>query len=134
MGHIIYQAYKQKFGKQSNGLWCKPKYMTDYNGVNLSPDDPNYDSNLVGESAQYYPLVPWEQLKDLETVEEDFRELKEELKTVYELGLMRSEKEIVRGKMINGSYLEPYRIVTREKAAKSLYFLFVLVQEIRIES
>ncbi len=134
MGHIIYQAYKQKFGKRSNGLWCKPKYMTDYNGVNLSPDDPNYDSNLVGESAQYYPLVPWEQLKDLETVEEDFRELKEELKTVYELGLMRSEKEIVRGKMINGSYLEPYRIVTREKAAKSLYFLFVLVQGIHIKS
>lgn len=134
MGHLIYQAYEQKFGKAADGTWYKPKYMTDYNGVNLSPDDPNYDSNLIGESAQYYPLVPWDKLQDMEEVTSKFKDIKEELKAVYELGLLRSEKGLIRGKMVNGTYLEPARIVTREKAAKSLYFLFVLDKEIRVES
>lgn len=130
MGHLIYRAYSLKFGKDEFGRWIKPRYMTDYNGVNLSPDDPNYDSNLVGESAQYYPLVPWEQLKDLEEIDA----FREELKAVYELGLLRSEKGIIRGKMVNGDKIEPRRIVTREKAAKSLYFLWVLIKGIKEES
>jgi len=139
MGEIIYEAYSRKFGRDEKGRWHKPKYMTDYNGVNLSPDDPNYDSNLVGESAQYYPLVPWEQLEDLEEIGEvlgieEKVQLHEKLKAVYELGMLRSEKNLLRGKMVNGRLLEPNRQVTREKAAKSLYFLFVLAKPIKTES
>ena len=60
MGCILFDAYLLKFGKDENGYYKKPKYMTDYNGTNLSPEDANYDPNLVGESATYYPLTTME--------------------------------------------------------------------------
>lgn len=123
---MFYEAYLLKF----QALY-RPPYMTDYNGVALSPDDPNYDPNLVGESAQYYPLVPWDLLEDRDELPEGLR-LK--AKTVYELGLYRSEHDIRRGVMRCGCRLEPRRQVSRAKAAKYLYFLWVLQMPVNKES
>lgn len=126
MAAIIYDAYEAKFGKDADGSWIKPVYMTKYNGTNLSPDDPNYDPNLTGASAQYYPLVGWGALTDVN----DFHtSLYGKAKEVYNLGLMRSEKGIERGKMADGTEMEPLTVVTREKAAKELFFLYGLVQD-----
>jgi hypothetical protein len=51
----------------------------------------------------------------------------------YELGLIRSEKDIVRGRMVNGRELEPKAAVTRAKAAKALHFMWVLAQPGKLE-
>lgn len=131
MAAIILDAYEMRFGKDADGNWNKPVYMTDYNGTNLSPDDPNYDPNLTGASAQYYPLVGWGNLTDTDQIS---REYLVDFQEVYNLGLMRSEKGISRGKMTNGTELEPKGAVTREKAAKELYFLFGLVQNKKTEN
>lgn len=128
---ILYWGYLSRFGRNEDGRWKKPGYMTDYNGVGLSPDAPGYDCNLVGELAVYYPLVPWEMIQDKENFPADVAPLAKE---VYELGLLRSESGIVRGKMLNGYKMEPDRYVTRGKAAKYLYFIWILIKPILIES
>lgn len=128
---IILDGYACKFGKNPDSFWIKQAYMTDYNGTNLSAKDINYDSNLVGESAQYYPLIPWEQLSDTQLIEPLYYQ---KVKEAYELGLIRSECGIERGKMINGTFLEPNKEVSREKAAKGLWFLWVLSKEIKEEN
>ena len=125
MAAIVYDAYLAKFGK-SGDEWNKPVYMTAYNGTNLSPDDPNYDPNLTGKSSQYYPLVGWGALTDTDKFETS---LYGKAKEVYNLGLMRSEKGIARGKMVCGTEMEPKANVTRAKAAKELYFLYNLIQD-----
>lgn len=109
----------------------RPPYMTDYNGCGITPDNPDYDPNLTGESAMYYPLVPWEQLTDTHSVSEEFLTAAREC---YLLGLIRSESGIRRGRMCNGTLFEPRRTVTREKAAKELYFLQALVHDIHDEN
>lgn len=124
MACIDLEAYNAKFTE-------KPKYMTDYNGSNITPDDPNYDPNLVGEEAQYYPLVGFGALTDRSEIDEN---LYSQVQQAYELGLVRSEEGIIRGKMINGYVLQPKTEVTREKAAKSLYFMYVLAQDINTEN
>lgn len=123
MAQINLDAYKANFGQ-------KPKYMTDYNGTNISPDDPNYDPNLVGEEAQYYPLVGYGNITDKDEISAEYKETVEE---AYELGLIRSE-DVERGKMENGYTLDPKGVVTREKAAKSLYFMYVLGSDINSEN
>ncbi len=123
MAQINLDAYNGKFDE-------KPKYMTDYNGTNISPDDPNYDPNLVGEEAQYYPLVGYGKITDKDEISSEYREAVEE---AYELGLIRSE-DVERGKMENGYTLDPQGVVTREKAAKYLYFMYVLGSDINTEN
>ncbi|NLZ81182.1 MAG: hypothetical protein GX913_05200 [Clostridiales bacterium] len=124
---IIIDGYTYKFGKNPDGTWIKPPYMTNYNGTSLSPTDINYDPNLVGESAQYYPLIPWGKLSDTQLIDLAFYQKVEE---AYQLGLIRSECGIVRGKMVNGTLLEPQKPVSREKAAKGMWFLWVLSRDI----
>ncbi len=124
MAVINLEAYNAKFNE-------KPKYMTDYNGSNITPDDPNYDSNLVGEEAQYYPLVGFGAITDKSEIDEN---LYSQVEDAYKLGLIRSEEGIKRGKMINGYTLQPKTEVTREKAAKSLYFMYVLSKDINEEN
>lgn len=123
MAQINLDAYKAKFKE-------KPKYMTDYNGTNISPNDPNYDPNLVGEEAQYYPLAGYGKITDKSEISPEYKETMEE---AYELGLIRSE-DVERGKMENGCTLDPKGAVTREKAAKSLYFMYVLGSDINSEN
>ena len=125
MAAIIYDAYLLKFGKDQNGKWIKPDYMTKYNGSTITPDDPNYDPNLTGKEAQYYPLVGWGALTDTKSISLEYAE---KFYEVYNLGLMRSETGIARGIMKNGTELQPKLVVTREKAAKELWFLWVLAQ------
>lgn len=124
MASIVYDAYIEKFDE-------KPKYMTDYNGSELSPDDPNYDSNLIGEKAQYYPLAGIGTITDTDKISKKY---KEKVIKAYELGLIRSDFEIERGKMKNGVVLEPKKQVTRAKAAKELYFMWVLSRPINGET
>ena len=97
------------------------------------PGDPDYDPNLDAgaKGVMYYPLVSYEQLTD---TAEYRRHLVNKVKDAYELGLIRSEKGIARGKMINGTEFEPKKSVTRAKAAKALYFMWVLVQPINVEN
>lgn len=123
MAKINLDTYNANFSE-------KPKYMTDYNGTNISPDDPNYDPNLVGEEAQYYPLVGYGKITDKDEISDEYKETMEE---AYELGLIRSE-DVERGKMENGYTLDPKGVVTREKAAKSLYFMYVLGADIKSEN
>lgn len=123
MSEINLKAYKSVFTE-------KPKYMTDYNGNNISPDDPNYDPNLVGEDAQYYPLVGYGKITDKDKISKGYEKIVEE---AYELGLIRSEN-CERGKMENGCTLSPTDKVTREKACKSLYFMYVLKNNINTEN
>lgn len=111
--------------------YAKPAYMTDYNGHNVSFDDPNYDPNLTGESAMYYPLVPWEQIQDKAEISAPFYFAVQEC---YRLGLMRCEHGIARGRMINGYLFQPREIVTKEKAAKELYFLQTFTHSIYDET
>ncbi len=111
--------------------YVKPPYMTDYNGSGIAFDDPNYDPNLTGQSAMYYPLVSWEQLTDREQISPPCRRAAREC---YRLGLMRSESGIARGRMACGTIFEPKTVVTREKAAKELYFLQTLVHGILEET
>lgn len=124
MASILYDAYNIKFKE-------KPAYMTNYNGTALSPDDPNYDDNLVGESSMYYPLAGYGTLTDVEKVSPEYSE---KVKEAYNLGLIRSESDITRGTMKNGTKLAPKQVVSRAKAAKSLYFAWVLSRPINSET
>ncbi len=125
MAAIILDAYKLRFGVNSDGTYKKPKYMTDYNGNTISPDDPTYDPNLTGAEAQYYPLVGWGNLTDKDDISLEYAQ---DFYDVYNLGLMRSENGIQRGSMKNGTLLEPKTVVTRAKAAKEIWFLWALGQ------
>lgn len=125
---ILYDAYEARFGM---GEGAKPPYMTDYNGRNIDPSDPNYDANLPSGETMYYPLTPFGQVEDLEGLSEEKRQ---KLETVYQLGLMRCEGKIRRGSLENGTFFQPGGQVTREKAAKYLYFCFVLGQDIITEN
>lgn len=126
MGAILYDAYRSKFTD-------KPKFMTDYNGSTVVPGAPDYDPNLDSgaRGAMYYPLVSWQQLKDTGEIG---LHLSGKLEEAYELGLIRAEKGIVRGQMANGTELEPKVGVTREQAAKAMYFMWVLGQDISAEN
>jgi hypothetical protein len=120
MGALLVDAYHAKFT-------AKPAYMTDYNGKTVLPGSPGDDPNL-GSGAQgpmYYPLVRWPQLQDTATISPAYLD---KVREAYELGLIRSEAGIARGKMITGTLLEPRTVVTRAKAAKALYFMWVLAQ------
>lgn len=120
MGAILLDAYHAKFTR-------KPAYMTDYNGKTILPGSPGYDPNLDSgaQGAMYYPLVDWNQLQDSAAVTPDYTA---KLREAYQLGLIRSEAGIARGRMMNGKLLEPQAQVTRAKAAKALYFMWVLAQ------
>ena len=108
-------------------VYPKPPYMTDYNGSGIAFDDPDYDPNLTGQSAMYYPLVPWERLTDRDRIAAPCLPAAREC---YRLGLMRSETGIARGRMVCGTAFDPKVVVTREKAAKQLYFLQTLIHGI----
>ena len=124
---ILYDAYAARFGMEEGD---KPPYMTDYNGRNIDPSDPDYDVNLSSGETVYYPLTPFERVEDLEGLSE---ERLRKLEAVYRLGLMRCEGGIRRGSLENGTFFRPGSRVTREKAAKYLYFCFVLGQDIITE-
>jgi lysophospholipase L1-like esterase len=126
MGAILADAYHAKFSE-------KPRYMTDYNGKTVVPGSPGYDPNLDSgaRGAMYFPLLGWQQLADTGSVSAPYAA---QLKTAYELGLIRSEAGIARGRMVNGSLLEPQALVTRAKAAKALYFMWVLAQPPKAEN
>jgi lysophospholipase L1-like esterase len=120
MGAILHDAYHAKFA-------AKPAYMTDYNGKTILPGSPGYDPNLDSgaQGAMYYPLVRWAQLQDTAAITPAYMD---KVRDAYELGLIRSEAGIARGRMVNGRLLEPRAVVTRAKAAKALYFMWVLAQ------
>ena len=120
MGAILLDAYHAKFT-------AKPAYMTDYNGKTILPGSPGYDPNLDSgaQGAMYYPLVRWSQLQDTVAIAPAYLD---KVREAYELGLIRSEAGIARGRMINGRLMEPRTVVTRAKAAKALYFMWVLAQ------
>lgn len=120
MGAMLLDAYHAKFTG-------KPAYMTDYNGKTILPGSPGYDPNLDSgaQGAMYYPLVRWNQLQDSAAVAPAYAA---KLREAYELGLMRAEAGIARGRMVNGRLIEPQAQVTRAKAAKALYFMWVLAQ------
>lgn len=126
MASVLYDAYMLKFGKADNA-YVKPEYMTEYNGTTVTPDDPNYDPNLVGEEAQYYPLVGFGALTDTADIDSKYAD---KVKEAYNLGLVRSEEGIERGVMKDGTALEPKAVVSRAKAAKALYFIYVLGEPI----
>ena len=86
---------------------------------------------MVGTEAQYYPLVGYNAIKDRISVSLKFAD---KVKEAYNLGLIRSEVGIERGKVQNGYYIEPQKEVTRAKAAKSLYFMYVLGSDIHTEN
>ncbi|MCD7905377.1 MAG: hypothetical protein LUG24_07395 [Clostridiales bacterium] len=127
MAAVIFEAYRLRFGCDKKGRLNRPPYMTDYNGSNVSPDDPNYDPNLTGEETGYYPIVKWEEILDKDEILPEYFKA---FHTVYDLGLMRSERDIERGKLINGRLLEPKKTVTRAKATKELWFLWVLGHDV----
>lgn len=120
MAAILLDAYHAKYAS-------KPAYMTDYNGKTILPGSPGYDPNLDSgaQGAMYYPLVRWNQLRDSATISPAYAA---KLQQAYELGLIRSEASIQRGRMVNGRMIEPQTPVTRAKAAKALYFMWVLAQ------
>ncbi|KQW87806.1 hypothetical protein ASC94_25235 [Massilia sp. Root418] len=121
MGAILHDAYREKFR-------AKPAYMTDYNGKTAVTGTPGYDPNLDSgaQGAMYYPLLRWEQLADPAYADK--------LRAAYELGLIRAESGIARGRMVNGRALEPSTPVSRAKAAKALYFMWVLAQPPKAEN
>jgi lysophospholipase L1-like esterase len=125
MAAMIDDAYHQRFS-------AKPKYMTDFNGKSVVPGMPGYDPNLDtgSKGAMYYPLVDWSHLTDTASIAPAYVE---KFRDAYALGLIRSEQGIVRGRMVNGNVLEPKVTVTRAKAAKALYFMWVLAQPINVE-
>lgn len=126
MGAIVLDAYRAKFNE-------KPKYLTDYNGKTVVPGAPGYDPNLDSgaQGAMYYPLLAWNKLSDTAAVSAPYAA---KVKEAYDLGLIRSEAGIARGRMANGSLLEPQAVVTRAKAAKALYFMWVLAQPPKAEN
>ena len=117
MGAILDDAYHATFA-------ARPAYMTDYNGKTILPGSPGYDPNLDtgARGAMYYPLVRWAQLADTGDASPVYAD---KLRDAYELGLIRSEAGIARGRMVNGRLLEPRAGVTR---AKAVYFMWVLAQ------
>ena len=125
---MLYDGYVLRFGLEEKN---KPPYMTDYNDISISPDDPNYDSNIPLGATIYYPLVPFEKLEDMEEIT---KEEKTKVEAVYRLGLMRSEQHIRRGSLKNGRLFQPDLEVTREKAEKLLYFCFALKQNVKREN
>ncbi|ATQ76872.1 hypothetical protein CR152_21855 [Massilia violaceinigra] len=126
MGAILADAYHARFAG-------KPRYMTAYNGKTVVPGAPGYDPNLDtgAQGAMYYPLLRWEQLGDTREVPAMYAD---KLKDAYELGLIRSEDGIERGRMVNGRLLAPQALVSRAKAAKALYFMWVLAQPPKAEN
>ncbi len=126
MGAMLHDAYHAKFT-------AKPAYMTDYNGKTILPGSPGYDPNLDtgAQGAMYYPLVRWAHLQDTAAISPVYVD---RLRDAYELGLIRSEAGIARGRMVNGRLLEPRAPVTRAKAAKALYFMWVLAQPPKAEN
>jgi len=119
MAVLLLRGYEARFR-------TKPAYMTDYNGagtVAASGRDPNLDGGA--RNARYDPLLPWAALVDGAQVAPA---LVPQVRRAYELGLIRSEQGIARGRMLNGDVLEPQKIVSRAKAAKVLYFMWVLAQ------
>lgn len=126
MGAILIDAYHLRFAE-------KPKYLTDYNGKSVLPGMPGYDPNLDSgaRGAMYYPLVDWAGLLDTAAIAPAYAGKVHE---AYELGLIRSEKGIARGSMVNGRELEPKAPVSRAKAAKALYFMWVLGQPVKMEN
>jgi lysophospholipase L1-like esterase len=126
MGAILYDAYQAKFA-------APPAYMTDYNGKTIVPGSAGYDPNLDtgARGAMYYPLLRWRQLRDAGAVSPLYAT---KLKDAYELGLIRSEAGIQRGAMVNGDKIEAAAQVTRAKAAKTLYFMWVLAQPPKAEN
>lgn len=107
----------------------KPVYMTGYNGKTRGPGDPGYDPNLdsgMGARGSVYgPLVPYDCLEDLGDTDPA---LADKVREAYGLGLIRAENGIRRGRVMNGTKLEPKAKITRAQAAKALYFLWVLGQ------
>jgi lysophospholipase L1-like esterase len=126
MGALLADAYHARFP-------AKPKYMTDYNGKTAAPGMPGYDPNLDSgaQGAMYYPLVEWRRLGDTAAIAPAYAA---KVKDAYALGLVRAEDGIVRGRMGNGRLLQPQQEVTRAKAAKALYFVWVLGQEPKVEN
>ncbi|MFL6632021.1 MAG: GDSL-type esterase/lipase family protein [Massilia sp.] len=129
MGAIVDDAYHLRFAS-------KPRYMTDYNGRTVVPGSPGYDPNLDAHTqgahgAMYYPLVDWAQLEDGAAVTPA---LAARVEDAYRLGLIRSETGIARGRMVDGRRLEPQTVVSRAKAAKTLYFMWVLAQPPQVEN
>jgi lysophospholipase L1-like esterase len=126
MGAILADAYQARFT-------TPPRYMTDYNGKTVVPGAPGYDPNLDSgaRGAMYFPLLVWQQLVDAGDVSAPYAA---KVKTAYELGLLRSEAGIARGSMVNGNLLQPRAPVTRAKAAKALYFMWVLAQPPKAEN
>jgi PelA/Pel-15E family pectate lyase len=126
MGAMLFDAYHAKFS-------TKPAYMTDYNGKSVLPGSAAYDPNLDtgARGAMYYPLLPWTQLKDTSALAPATAA---KLRGAYDLGLIRSEAGIARGRMVNGDLIEAKAEVTRAKAAKALYFMWVLAQPPKAEN
>lgn len=126
MAAQLLQAYEARFRS-------KPAYMTDYNGASVVPGAPGYDPNLDGgaRGAMYYPLLPWGALADTADVAPA---LAARVRQAYELGLLRSEQGIARGRMVNGRMLQPREVVSRAKAAKALYFMWALAQPPKAEN
>lgn len=126
MGAMIDDAYHQHFQ-------ARPRYMTDYNGKSVVPGMPGYDPNLDtgAKGAMYYPLVDWSHVTDSAAIAPAYAA---KVRDAYELGLIRSEQGIVRGRMVDGLELEPKATVTRAKAAKALYFMWVLAQPTNVEN
>lgn len=126
MAAILADAYAEAFTET-------PRYMTDYNGTTAVPGSPGYDPNLDGgaRGAMYFPLVSYEALTDLDEVAPS---LEPKVGAAYRLGLIRSESGIKRGTMINGTELEPKKTVTRSKAAKALYFMWVLKHAVSLRN
>ncbi|MGH8853227.1 MAG: GDSL-type esterase/lipase family protein [Telluria sp.] len=126
MGALLLDAYRARFGG-------KPAYMTDYNGKTVVPGSPGYDPNLDSgaRGAMYYPLAGWDRLLDTGDVSAAYAA---RLREAYDLGLVRSEAGIARGRMSNGRLLEPKALVTRARAAKALYFMWVLAQPPKAEN
>ena len=126
MGAAVADAYHARFS-------ARPKYMTAYNGKTVLPGTAGYDPNLDSgaQRAMYFPLVRWTQLTDTGEMSPLYAD---KVKDAYELGLLRSEAGIARGRMINGRLLQPTALVTRAKAAKVLYFMWVLAQQTQAEN
>ena len=124
MGAILYDAYAK--ANETGGKWITNAkvYMNQEGGV-PSPDDPNYDPNIIYNGGTYLPLTGWGALTDTGDIN---AALYEKVKQAYNLGLMRTEEGIVRGDIRNGTKLQPKTEVTRAKAAKALVFCYILGQ------
>lgn len=117
MAQLLLRAYRARFH-------ARPAYMTDYNALRPAGGSATSDPNLDGAaSARYDPLLPWERLQDSAAVNPARAAA---VREAYALGLIRAEAGIARGRMLNGDRLEPQAVVSRAKAAKALYFMWVL--------